>query len=479
MNLTTMLSGTTLYVLVAAVVIVGLALFAILLAAMFRVVVSTNDMHIVQSGRKTVSYGKDQAAGNVYYQWPSWWPLIGVKTINLPVSVFDVDLESYAAYDKGRVPFVIDIMAFFRIHDSNMAAQRVHSYQELIDQLKGILQGACRAILASSEIEEILEGRGKFGKMFTEEVDHNLEAWGVQTVKVIELMDIRDAKDSNVIHNIMAKKKSLIERESRVMVAENLRAAQEAEIIAVREVNLRKQEAEQQVGQRTAEKDKQVGIANQQAHQEIKAQEKVTAERHMAVVQVQQVRQAEIVREVQVVAADQEKKTTVIQAEGVKQVDIVKAEGEKQKTILVAEGNLEQAKLHAQGVEVEGHAQGAAEQAVLMAPVNSQIALAKEIGSNQGYQTYLIQIRTVDKDQAVGIEQAKALAQADIKVIANTGDAISGVKNVMDLFTSKGGTQVAAMVEAIAQSPTGEAIIKKLNGGAEQNAPDQRPAHLR
>lgn len=452
------------YLMIGGAALGGLVLLAVLLAALFRVVVSTNDVHIVQSVKKTTSYGKDQPTGNVYYKWPSWWPVIGVKTIKLPVSVFDVSLEGYAAYDKGRVPFVIDVMAFFRITETNMAAQRVHSYEELIDQLKGILQGACRAILASSEIEEILEGRGKFGEMFTKEVDHNLEAWGVQTVKVIELMDIRDAKDSHVIENIMAKKKSLIERESRVQVAENIRAAQEAEIVAKREVALRQQEAEQQVGQRSAEKDKQVGIANQQAAQEVKAQEKITAEKHMAVIQVQQVRQAEIVREVQVVQADQEKKTTVIKAEGVRQVDIVKAEGTKAQTILVAEGNLEQAKLHAQGVEVEGKAKGAAEQAVLMAPVNSQIALAKEIGQNHGYQTYLVTIRTVEKDQAVGIEQAKALAEADIKVIANTGNAVEGVTNVMELFTSKGGTQLAAMAEAFAQSPTGSEILKKLNG---------------
>lgn len=450
--------------LIAGGALLGLFAAAVLLAICFRVVVSTNDVHIVQSAKHTVSYGKDQAAGNTYYKWPSWVPIIGVKTINLPVSVFDVDLDGYAAYDKGRVPFVIDIMAFFRITDSNMAAQRVHSHPELIEQLKGILQGSCRAILASSEIEEILEGRSKFGKMFTEEVDHNLEAWGVQTVKVIELMDIRDAKDSAVIQNIMAKNKSKIERESRVAVAENIRAAQEAEIIAQREVLLRKQEAEQQVGQRTAEKDKQIGIANQQAQQEIKSQEKVTAEKHMAVVQVQQVRQAEIVRDVQVVAAEQDKKTSVIKAEGVKQTEIVKAEGQKQQTVLVAEGNLEQAKLHAQGVEAEGRAQGIAEQAVLMAPVNSQIALAKEIGSNEGYQQYLLGIKEIDKSQVVGVAQAEALKAADIKVIANTGDAISGVANVMDLFTSKGGTQIGAMVEAFKQTPGGAEIVKRITG---------------
>lgn len=452
------------YGVIAAVVLGVLALKAFLIAVFFRVVVSTNDVHIVQSAKRTISYGKDQQAGNVYYKWPAWMPVIGVRVIVLPVSVFDLKLNDYAGYDKGRVPFVIDIMAFFRIADSSMAAQRVHSFAELRDQLQGILQGATRSILAKSEIEEILEKRAEFGQMFTTSVDEQLKAWGVTDVKNIELMDIRDAQGSTVIANIMAKKKSLIEKESRVAVAENIRAAQEAEIVAQREVALRKQEAEQQVGQRSAEKDKQVGIAQQQAAQQIKEQEKLTTEKHMAVLQVQNVRQAEIQREVQVVAADQQRQT-----------DIIKAEGEKRQTVIIAEGNLGQAQLHAQGVEVEGKAKGAAEQAVLMAPVNSQIALAKEIGGNDGYQKYLLGIKEIDKNQVVGVAQAEALKAAEIKVIANAGDVVGGVSNVMELLTTKGGTQLGAMAEAFGQTPAGAAIMKKLNGGGK----DHLPEHLK
>lgn len=419
-----------------------------------RTVVSTNDVHIIQRGKVTVSYGKDQSAGNVYYAWPAWLPFLGCTVIRLPMHVFDVDLDGYAAYDKDRVPFVVDVMAFFRVEDTGLAAQRVHTFDELKKQLEGILQGACRSILATSEINEILEGRSTFGEKFTKEVDHNLEAWGVRTVKCIELMDIRDAKDSKVIDNIMAKKKSAIERESRVTVAENIRAAEEAEVIAKREVALRKQEADQQVGQRAAEKDKQVGVANEQAKQEIKAQAKVTAERDMEVARVQEVKKAEIVRDVQVVAAEQEKRTQVI-----------KAEGEKQKTVTIAQGSLEQAKLHAEGVRAEGEAKGAADTAIAMAPVNAQTALAREIGSNLGYQKYLIEIRVVEKDEAIGKANADALksAKPEIKVIANNvGDGFSGV---LDVLTPKGGTAIAGALEALAQSEVGRSVVEKFTKG--------------
>ena len=452
------------------VVIAGAAagaavLLWVFLAMCFRIVVSTNDVHIVQSAKKTVSYGKDQEAGNVYWRWPSWIPVIGVKTINLPVSVFDVALKAFKGYDKGRVPFELDVLGFFRIDLPNVAAQRVHSFDEVRAQLQGILQGAIRSILAKAEIEEILEERALFGEKFTLAVDEDLENWGIKSVKNLELMDIRDADDSNAIENKMAVKKSLIERDSRIAVADNMRAAKEAEINASRDVALRDQEAKQQIGQRTAEQEKQVGIAREQSTQEVLVQSRETATRDMNVKQVQEVRKAEIAREVAVVRADQDKKVAVVKAEQDKEVLIVEAEGTKQSTVTVAEGNLTQAQMNAQGIQAEGLAKGKALEAELMAPVTTQSELARVIGENKDYQAYLIEIRRVEATEVVGKEQAKAMQAAEIKIIANTGDGLpSGVSKAMDLFSAKGGTTLGAMVEAFKQTDAGAAIVDRMTG---------------
>lgn len=450
----------------------GLAFLLIVLAMSFRVVVSTNDVHIVQSAKRTTSYGRGEAAGNVYWRWPSWIPIIGVKFINLPVSVFDQRIDKYHAYDKDRVPFMVDIIAFFRVTDSNLAAQRVHSFPELLTQLENILRGAIRSILATHEIHEILEGRSQFGQRFTDEVDKNLANWGVATVKTIELMDIQDAPPSKVIDNIMAKKKSAIEMESRVVVASNMREAQTKEIEAQREVELARQEATQQVGQRTAEQEKQVGIAKQVAQQEVLEAARTTAEKDMAVKQVQNVRTAEINRAVQVVQADQDKQTAVIEAEGkrqsaviaaeaIQQTRILEAEGQKQQTVLVSEGNLTEAKNMAVGIQAKGEAEAIALKLGEQASVAAQIALAQEIGSNAEYQHYLVSIRNIEAGQAIGIEQAKALTAAEIKIIANSGGIVEGAKSVMDLLTPKGATQVGAALEAFQN--TSPEVVKAVS----------------
>ena len=430
------------------------ALVLLLLAAWIislRRVVSTNEVHIIQSSTKTVSYGKDQEAGNTYYEWPAWIPRIGIQVIKLPVSVFSLRLKDYEAYDSGRLPFVLDLEAFFRIENSNIAAQRVAHFQELNGQLTSILQGAARTILASKNIEEIMQGRSEFGIAFTGEVNEQLKAWGVTTVKNIELMDIRDSRGSQVIQNIMEKKKSEIERESRVVVAENKRAAENAEIDADREVEVNRQLAQQQVGIRTAEKEKEVGIANEKAKQEITEQQKVTTEKAMEVSRVEQVKSAEITKDVNVVRAEEQKET-----------EIVKAEGEKQRTVLIAEGQLESERRNAEAILVRGQSVAEAEKLLQLAPVEAQIVLAKEIGENQSYQQYLITIRQVEASQAIGVEQAKALEKADIKVIANNGNASSGLSGIGDLLSSGGGINVGAMLEGLAQTPAGKAVLDKF-----------------
>lgn len=450
----------------------------------YRVVVPTNAVHIVQSSKARTSYGGVDAQGqprrNTYYAWPAWIPFIGVRVSELPLSVFDLPLDDYNAYDKGRLPFVIDMMAFFRINDSGMAAERVSSFDDLKAQLEFILKGAARTILATSEIQEIMESRAVFGEKFTQEVEHQLTQWGVVPVKNIELMDLRDAQGSQVILNIMAKKKSEIEMESRTTVAANQQAAMTAEINAKREVNLRDQEAQETVGIRTAMQKQKVGISQQQAEQAIQEEAKNTAEKTMAVQLVNTVRAAEINKQAQVVQAEQTKQTVIIRAEGEKQQiildaeaaqqqKIIVAEGTKQETIAIAEGNLQTSLLAAQGTRAKGEAEGAAETARLMAPVTTQAELASKIGANPAYQAYMVNIRQVEANQAIGVANAGALTKADVKIIVTAGNPVEGARSVLDLFTPKGAQMIGAAVESLRNTSetVNDAILTvgdKING---------------
>jgi flotillin len=414
-----------------------------------------------------------------------------VQVSTLPLTVFDQSLKDYEAYDKERVPFMVDVMAFYRIADPHLAAERISNMQELKTQLMASLQGAIRKILAEFTIEQIMEGRSEFGVKFTKEVDEDLKAWGVQTVKSVELMDIRDVKGHNVIGAIMAKRISGIDRESREKVAENQRAAQEAEIQARRQVELQQLEAKQQVGMRDAEVAKQVGMAKQRSEQEVAVAEKETITAQMEVKREASERQAEINRnvakidaardkEVAEVTAARDKNVAVTNAEADKQVQVTKAsaqaevaiktsEAEKTKLSNIAEGQLKVALNNAQGIAAEGEARGKALEAEKMAPVNAELALQAGIGANKDYQTYMVNMRQVAANEKIGEAQAGALKGADVKIIVTSGDTASGLKKVGDVFTPQGGVQLGAMIEGLKNTPVGAELLSKFGIGGDKS----------
>ena len=456
-------------IIIPVIAVIALLAIFLVVALLFRRVVKTNEVHIVQSGGKTTSYGKDTGNGNVYYAFPSWLPLIGVSTIVLPVSVFSIKIDNYEAYDLERLPFVVDITAFFRVSDSNLAAQRVSDFHDMNVQLVDIIQGSVRSILSSRNLNDILQVRSELGDDFTMAVKEQLKSWGIEPVKNIELMDIRDSGNSKVIFNIMEIKKSFIEKESRVEVARNQKEAQIAEIEAKKEADVKQQEAEKAVGLKTVENQREVAVSNE------KEQEKITKEREMDVKRVAEVKQAEIAKDVEIVKADQEKRTQEIKAEANKnaliidseaerQHQILVAEGEKQKAFLAAEALLETKDKEAQGIAKIGAAEAEAKQKLEVSMVSGQIELAKEIGGNEGYQHYLISIRQIEANQAIGIEQAKALSHSDMKFIINDEKVDKGLSRVGELFSSTGGTKIAAALEGLNQSDLGKAVIDKFLG---------------
>ena len=445
------------------------AFLSILAAFMFRRVVGTNMVHIVQSGKSTLPFGANLSGGNVYYEIPTWVPGIGVSVIKLPVYNFDLSLNNYEAYDEDRAPFLVDVTAFFRINDPTVAAQRIQNLEELKHQLSLIVQGAIRKVLASVKIDDIMAQRSTFGKSFSDEVKGQLGEWGVQSIKNMELLDIRDSEKSKIISNIMAKRISAIERDSRIEVSQNQRLATVAEVEnkrtaeissveAQQNIQLSREASEQVVGERAAEKQRAIGIAQEQSRQEVLTQQAQTKEKDLAVKRIQEVRSAEIERDTALVAAERTKKVAAID----KETALVKASQDKETTILQAEGTLEAERKGAEAIQVTGLAKAEAEKALQLAPVSAQITLAKEIGGNEPYQKYLALLEAFKAYIAVGIEQAKSLQKADVKIIANGGTAQEGMSSVMDVFSSKGGTSLAAAIEAFTQSDVGADLVSRF-----------------
>lgn len=441
-----------------------------------RRIVPTNVVHIVQRSTKTVSYGVGKGS-NVYYEFPKWIPVYGVEVRELPVSNFGVDLPKYSAYDKDRVPFEVDIKAFFHIADTNKAAEKVASYQDLLLQLNNVVQGAVRSILAKSKLEQIMEERSMFGQQFTEAVRDDLKSWGVEPIKSIELMDVRDVQGSNVIHQIMAKRISAIDMESRTEVAKNTKTAEQAELEARKEVSLTAADTErisgearakskQAIGIAEAESVKQRGIAEQQSLAEIAKAEKVMTEERMEVIKVTQVRQAEIDKEKAIIKFEQDKKEIEIDTQASKFKVETDAAAQLEEKKRQAEGIQAIGESEALVIKAKGVSAAEAKKAMELANVTAQTTLAQEIGDNKSYQDYLIRVKEVEVSQVVGVAQyesiADALSKAELKMLVNSGDVQSGIGKLSDLFTSKGASQLTGMIEGLKQTEEGMTILSLL-----------------
>ena len=476
----------TIIIIASAVIVFVLACLTIKWFLSLRRVVKPSEVHVVRESKNTLVYGNiksittadgkviepEETAGNVYYQIPQWFPIWGVEVQVLPLSNFSVDLHGYEAYDKDKLPFEVDITAFFRIADYRQAASRIEDSTTLQKHLTKIVQSAVRSILANDSLDQIMTKRSIYGEQFTGEVAEHLKEWGVVPVKSIELMDVRDKDGEKVISNIMDKKKSFIDMESRKEVAKNKQEAREAEIQAEQAVALKEEAKEETVGKRRAEREKAVGIAQEQSTQEVQEQARLTKEKEMKVIEVGAVRQAEIDKQTLIIKAEAEKdkqrvdaEAKVVVANESKNAAAHEAEADFIVKTKAAEAALVADQKAAEGTQAKGSAEAEVKKAIGLAEVEPQISLAKEIGENVGYQEYLVRIETIKAEQAVGVEQAKNLGNAQIKIIANAGGNVQdGVKSVADMFSAKGGQSLGSMIEAFAATEAGQQIVGKLFG---------------
>lgn len=434
----------------ASVTVAALVLLAIAMM-IFRRVVPTGQVHIVQYKNKTIKYGQDEEAGNVYYEWPPFLPFIGVFVARIDGSIFQVGLTEFESYDKARVPFLSDVTAFFRISDPEVAAKRIVESGDIISHLENILRGSVRRVLSTTPIEEILEARSQLGAAFTNEVEMQLKDWGVVSVNTIEFMDIRDVKGEHVIANIMSKEKSRIERESREAVAENNRKAEMVEIEARRHVSLANNDAKMKVGVSAAESEKQVQLAREASEQEVLAARKATAEAEQAVTRVNNIQTAEIRREVAEIEAKESAKVAEITADGEKNATLRRAEAERDARIKEADG-----------IRAIGSARAEAERAMLQAPVTAQVELAEKIGGNLAYQQYLITVKQVEVQRDIGVAMANAIGEADLRIVANAGSPSDGISKIADLFSANGGAQLGSMLTSLAATDEGKQMINGI-----------------
>lgn len=434
---------------------VGLLVLALFVAMAWRVVVPTNEVHVVQRRKTSTAYGRNLEAGNVYYKIPASLPYFGVRVTEVPIDIFGINLQGYEAYDKNRVPFQVDVTAFFQIEDAVISSQRMDSYEKITEQLTKTLQGAVRKVLAIHTVDEIMGTRAELSAAFLAEVQAQVQDWGVKANST-EFMHIEDANDTSVITDIMNKERSTIEKESRVRVAENQRDAKVAEI-----------EAEQVASLKDVERRRVVAVEQEKAQQTQLEQAAETKRKTMAVLEVETVRKQEIERKQHVIAAEAQADVAKAHAEGeaealrrnalgVKDSKVLEGEGEAQRVSLTgkAEADVVRAKGLAQAEATEKNAEA-------LAKLNEAGQMVEKLKATVAIETA--------KYSALG----RALEKADVKIVTSgQGANFMGIPlNAetganLDVFAKEAGFKnVSDAIETMSKKAGG--VVKNVLGKGE------------
>jgi len=376
------------------------------------------DVVVKKTGTKiysadTTIQGREPTA--IYYNFPSWIPVIGCIVKRMPLEIIQISVKGYETFAKANARFVIDVSVYCRIENVPAAAQKFPgtSIEDFKKGMAAIIISAVRKTTANYAIEDIISKRKEISDEIRLEIAEDFLKWGVELTNVA-VETIQDAENTTVIHDISAKKEAEINSLSRQEIAIK---SKQAEIVEAENRELaekRKIQADEQIAIRAQEKEKTVATMRQEAITKI-----LDVERN------EKVTRANIEADAKIKTAEGVRQSQIITAEGVKQSNILTSDGEKQALILKGDGTASQT-----------NAVGLAEAAVIKAKKLAEAeGLAKIAAAQKLQQDGAEKIRTIEKDEKIGLKLAEALAQAEIKFYGG-GEP----KNFMDLFkVSTGG----------------------------------------
>jgi len=407
------------------VIIIGAAiLFAILIICAFAWyrIVSPTEAHLVITPNKKIIISSDDSISTdgkkTYFNIPSSIPYIGrqVRVMDLTIKEIVLDQESY---EKNQARFNVKSSTKYRISNVNRAAETFDNDSDLKGQLQEVIISSTNAVAALYDVVEMRSKKQEMSAAIQKEMKDDLEQWGLSLIN-FQLIDFADTKDSKIISDISKRREVEIEARTREENAEK-----------IKEARIKEADAEEKAKTREIAKDQVIAERAENMKQKISEQQKLAEEKRFEVVKVQQIKQAEIDKDKAIVFANQKKETETINKE-TKQLE---GEGDRLKAEEIAKGE-------AAPIREKGFAEAEAKEK-LQAALNkfgdrAIMALTAE--------------KIVEMQKAIGVETAKALSAADVKVFAG-GDGEA--KNGFDL-----GKMISAM--SVSSEGTANATLNKI-----------------
>jgi len=368
------------------------------------VVTGTNKKLVCSPDKNTQKNGGKSS----YFEIPSFIPVFGRKVRKMDVTIKELVIAQ-ETYEKGQARYKVKSSTKYRITDVEQASETFIDDESLKKMMIEVIQAGVRAVTVKYDVQDARAKKQEMAAAVKEEIAEDLKSWGLTLVS-FQLVDFQDTETSSIVSDISKRKEVEIKSQTRQENAEREKQA------AVKE-----HESNEVSEKRRIKKDEEIAMSEQNKTQKIAEQQKIAEEKRFEVIKVQTIKQAEITKEQAIIKANENKETEAIKKE------MKKLEGEGDRLKLE-----EQAKGNAAEVREQGLAEALAleeKQKALnkFGPAAIQALIAKDI---------------VEKDKAIGIEGAKALQHAQLKLFSGTdgGGAFDVGKNIEAMKVSSADT---------------------------------------
>lgn len=356
--------------------------------------VTTGSTSFIASSDETIGVGEETKPVKAYFGIPSWVPFIGTQVRRMDVTIKELTVVQ-DTFEKNQARFSIETSTKWRIKDIRTAAQKFTRDEEVEEMLRGVVTSSVRDVTSKVDVIEARSNKQGMEESIKKVMGNTLSAWGLELVN-FQVVDLKDTSDSKIITNISLRREKEIESETRQQNAERIKLAR-----------VKEAESDELAKQREIERDQRIAEQIQIKDKKVSEQEKLAQEQHYEVVRTQEIKQAEIAKQKAIIQAEQRRETEVIN----KQQKQLEGEGDRLK-------QEEQAKGDAASIRENGIAEA-------QALDRKQEALNK---FTPGAITALTAEQIVEANKQIGIETAKALSDADVKVFAGGNEGKAGFK---------------------------------------------------
>ena len=351
-------------------------------------IVDPSEAHLVVTTKgKFVVSPDDKVATNkrkTYFAIPSIIPFFGRAIRRMDVTIKEL-VVNQETYEINQARYNVKSSTKYRIVDVQTAAETFINDVSLKEQLTEIVRASVRAVTVKYDVVDARASKQKMSEEIQLEMQDDLAKWGLKLIS-FQLVDFQDTPDSSIISDISKRREVEIESTTREQNAEKLKQAR-----------MKEAEAEEKARQREIEKDKVIGEQEQLKTQKIAEMQKEAEEKRFKVVQTQTIRQAEIDKEKAIIEANQKKETEII----LKEQKLLEGQGDRAKAEEKAKGDA--APIREKGI-AEAEAKNKLQEALNKFGDAAIRALVAE--------------KVVDMQKTVGVETAKALREADVKVFS-------------------------------------------------------------